>query len=350
MALTLHVDGVRWRGAQDAALAANPGLVPVVKGNGYGFGREVLYAEANRLRVPMIAVGTYAEVPGALRAFSGDVLVMEPFRAAIHTATYPANHGTTDDGLRSVDDPRLVHTITARVDLDGLLAANPAARTVIEGLTSMGRFGAPVGRVGDLMAAARSEGVTLHLPLGSGHVDEISRFVEAVGGIRAFFVSHTTADEVAALRRRFPEHRFTARVGTDLWLADRDAYEMRSHVLEVRPLAKGDRVGYRQRPQAAGHLVVVSGGTSHGVAMESPASAATARSRAVAVAEGMLEAVHRVRSPFTVGGTMPRFAEPPHMQCSLLALPEGVPPPAVGDTVPVRMRLTTAYPDAVVIE
>jgi len=346
MALTLHVDGARWRAAQDAAIAANPGLVPVVKGNGYGFGREVLYAEANRLRVTMIAVGTYAEVPGALAGFSGDVLVMEPFRAAIHAATQAA----TQAGLPSVDDGRLVHTITTRVDLDGLLAANPAARTVVEGLTSMGRFGAPAARVGDLVAAGRGEGVTLHLPLGSGHVDEISRFVEAVGGIRPFFVSHTTADEVAALRRRFPEHRFAARVGTDLWLADRAAYEMRSHVLDVRPLAKGDRVGYRQRPQAAGHLVVVSGGTSHGVAMESPASAATARSRAVAVAEGMLEAVHRVRSPFTVSGTMPRFAEPPHMQCSLLALPEGVAPPSVGDTVPVRMRLTTAYPDAVVIE
>ncbi|GAA6526773.1 alanine racemase [Intrasporangium sp. DVR] len=338
MALTLHVDGGRWRAAQAAALAANPGLVPVVKGNGYGFGRDVLYAEAARLPVRMIAVGTYAEVPGALTGFPGDVLVMEPFRASIHAA------------LAGLGAGRLVHTITARVDLDALLAANASARLVVEGLTSMGRFGAPVERVGDLIAAGRGEGVTLHLPLGSGHVDEISHFVEAVGGIRPFFVSHTTADEVAELRRRFPEHTFAARVGTDLWLADRTAYEVRAHVLDVRALSRGERVGYRQRPQPAGHLVVVSGGTSHGVAMESPASAATARSRAIAVAEGMLEAAHRVRSPFTVGGTMPRFAEPPHMQCSLLALPGDVAPPAIGDTVQVRMRLTTAYPDAVVIE
>jgi hypothetical protein len=46
---------------------------------------------------------------------------------------------------------------------------------------------------------------------------------------------------------------------------------------------------------------------------------------------------------------MPRFAEPPHMQCSLLVLPEGVAPPQVGDEVPVRMRLTTTTPDAVVV-
>jgi hypothetical protein len=64
----------------------------------------------------------------------------------------------------------------------------------------------------------------------------------------------------------------------------------------------------------------------------------------------VLEAAHRVRSPFTVNGTGTRFAEPPHMQCSLLVLPEGHQPPRVGDTVPVRMRLTTAYPDDVVID
>ena len=338
MSLTLHVDGAKWRASQDAALAANPSLVPVIKGNGYGFGQDLLCAEAGRLGVSLIAVGTYTEVPGALATFPGDVLVMEPFR------------GSVDSALPDLGNPRLVHTITARDDLDALRAAHTSARVVVEGLTSMSRFGAPVEKVGDLMAAGYGEGVALHLPLGSGHVGEISRFVEAVGGIRPFFVSHTTADEVAELRRRFPEHRFSARVGTDLWLADRSAYEVRAHVLDVRPLARGDRVGYRQRPQPAGHLVVVSGGTSHGVAMESPASAATTRSRAIAVAEGLLEAAHRVRSPFTISGTMPRFAEPPHMQCSLLALPAGVPPPRIGDTVPVRMRLTTAYPDAVVVD
>jgi hypothetical protein len=139
------------------------------------------------------------------------------------------------------------------------------------------------------------------------------------------------------------------RIGTALWYADAAAYEVRAHVLDVRPVGKGDHAGYRQRPLPKGHLVVVSGGTSHGVAMESPSSAATARTRAIAVAEGVLEAAHRVRSPFTVSGTMPRFAEPPHMQCSLLTLPEGVAPPRVGDEVTVRMRLTTTTPDAVVV-
>ena len=337
MALNLHVDGARWRDAQADTLRQRPGLVPVIKGNGYGFGRDLLCAEAERLGVPMVAVGTYAELPGALGTFARDVLVLEPYRAAIH------------HDLPQLRDSRVVHTVTAPDDLTDLRSVQGDARVVVEGLTSMGRFGMPLSSLPGFVTTARGEGVTLHLPLGSGHVAEISRFVEAVPDNRTWFLSHVTTAELADLQRRFPDREFRPRVGTDLWLGDKAAYEVRAHVLEARPIAKGERVGYRQRPQPAGHLVVVSGGTSHGVAMESPAAAATVRQRAIAVAEGALEAAHRVRSPFTVGGVMPRFAEPPHMQCSLLLLPEGVAPPAVGDTVPVRMRLTTAYPDAVVL-
>ncbi|GAA5034992.1 alanine racemase [Terrabacter aeriphilus] len=337
MSFVLHVDGERWRAGLDRVVAERPGIVPVIKGNGYGFGRNLLCAEASRLGAPTIAVGTYAEVPEALAAFGGDVLVMEPYRAAIHA------------GLPDLLNTRLVHTVTTSVDVESLRGVLAEARVVVEGLTSMNRFGAPVGEVGDLAAAADAVGVTLHLPLGTGHVEEIARFIAAVPRVQTWFVSHVSTRELATLAERFPDHTFRPRIGTDLWYADKGSYEVRAHVLDVRPVAKGTRVGYRQRPVAGGHLVVVSGGTSHGVAMESPSSAATLRSRAIAVTEGVLEAAHRVRSPFTVSGTTPRFAEPPHMQCSLLVLPEGATPPRVGDEVPVRMRLTTTAPDAVVI-
>ena len=42
MALTLTVDRARWREHVAATRAAFPGLVPVVKGNGYGFGLTYL--------------------------------------------------------------------------------------------------------------------------------------------------------------------------------------------------------------------------------------------------------------------------------------------------------------------
>ncbi|MGB8380122.1 MAG: alanine racemase, partial [Dermatophilaceae bacterium] len=107
--------------------------------------------------------------------------------------------------------------------------------------------------------------------------------------------------------------------------------------------------GYRRRRLSQGHLVVVSGGTAHGVAMEAPTAAATVRQRAIAVAEGVMQAAGRVRSPFTVGGRFAWFVEPPHMQVSLLLLPEKVAPPQVGDTVSVRVRHTTLHADEVVL-
>ena len=337
MTFVLKVDAPAWRAAQHRTLSRLPGLVPVVKGNGYGFGRDLLGAEATRLGVPTIAVGTYTEVADALRIFGGDVLVMEPYRSSIHASR------------ADLGDPRLIHTITAYADLDDLREREPGARLVVEGLTSMTRFGVPISQVTTLAEEAGAEGVALHLPLGEGHVEEISRFVEAAPSTRRWYVSHVSQRELEQLHEHYPGRAFLPRVGTDLWLADRDAYEVRAHVLAVHRVAKGDRAGYRQRPLPDGYIVVVSGGTSHGVAMESPASAATPRSRAIAVAEGLLEAAHHVRSPFTVSGTTPRFAEPPHMQCSMLVLPWDVPPPAVGDTVRVRMRLTTTYVDEVVL-
>ena len=49
-----------------------------------------------------------------------------------------------------------------------------------------------------------------------------------------------------------------------------------------------------------------------------------------------------MRSPYTVGGKQRLFAEPPHMQASMLFLPHGAPVPDVGEEIDVRVRYTTA--------
>ena len=171
MALTLHVDAARWRAHLSATLAANPGLIPVVKGNGYGFGLDLLVAECARLHgsagVGMIAVGTYAEAPLALAAFPGDVLVMEPYRPVIH------------DALPHLGDGALVHTITHGPDLDELAGRVGRPRVVVEGLSSMNRHGIPAEWMQpalDALAPCDLLGLSLHLPLGSGHVAEVRRW------------------------------------------------------------------------------------------------------------------------------------------------------------------------------
>lgn len=347
MPLTLYVDATRWRDHLAATLQAQPGLIPVVKGNGYGFGLDVLVAECARLHgshgVDTIAVGTYAEVPVALAGFPGDVLVMEPYRPVIHA------------DLPYLGAGQVVHTITHGPDLQDLQGRVGRPRVVVEGLSSMNRHGVPrawlqptldgLGDDVDLVA------LSLHLPLGTGHVAEIRSWVEEFGlpGGRQWQVSHLTASEQTALAAAYPDRRFRCRVGTQLWLGDPGAVSIRGHVLDVRRVTTGDHAGYRQRRLRAGWLLVVSGGTAHGVALEAPSGAETVRRRAVALAEGAMEAARRVRSPFRVAGSSAWFVEPPHMQVSLLALPEGATPPEVGDEIDVRVRNTTLHADAVVL-
>ena len=78
MSLTLTVDGDRWRAHLRAVAEANPGLVPVAKGNGYGFGLGRLARKAQWLGVDTLAVGTYDELPEVASRFDGDLLVLTP--------------------------------------------------------------------------------------------------------------------------------------------------------------------------------------------------------------------------------------------------------------------------------
>ena len=120
-------------------------------------------------------------------------------------------------------------------------------------------------------------------------------------------------------------------------------------MLDVHRLRRGDRYGYRQRRAArAGWLLVVAGGTAHGVALSAPDRRRPPRGSAPSPrAPGALEAAGRSLSPFHVAGKQRWFAEPPHMQCSMLLLPVDVAPPAIGDRLAVDVRMTTARFDEV---
>ena len=99
---------------------------------------------------------------------------------------------------------------------------------------------------------------------------------------------------------------------------------MTATVLDVHEVERGDVFGYRGRTAPkAGHILVVSGGTAHGIGLEAPTGDHSMRARAATLARGGLDAVGFVRSPFTVDGKQRLFAEPPHMQASMLFLPHG---------------------------
>lgn len=344
MSLVLTVDGNRWRTHLRAVAERTPGLTPVCKGNGYGFGLGRLARKSQWLGVDTIAVGTYEELPEVENRFDGDLLVLTPWRPWITTPS----------------DRRVIHTVSRLSDLEALLARDPDARIVLERLTSMRRHGlsaADLRTAGQLMRAggARPRGVALHLPLSQGsNLGEVRRLINDVVAAeldtKVVWVSHLSDSELHTLRTSYADFELRPRIGTGLWLGDRAALRVTARVLDVHPIERGETFGYRGRSAPkSGHLVIVSGGTAHGIGLESPMGDKSLKSRAATLARGGMDAVGFARSPFTIDGKQRLFAEPPHMQASMLFVPSGARVPAVGDEVEVRVRYTATTVDHVVI-
>jgi hypothetical protein len=352
VSLVLHVDGDRWRTHLRATLAEQPALVPVTKGNGYGFGNGRLARRAGWLGVDALAVGTYDELPDVATRFAGDLVVLTPWRPF----DVAAREATADDALAD----RLVHTVGRLEDLEALAALPTRPRVLLELTTSMRRHGLDAAALRAAGTAARAhggvrlEGATVHLPLpGADHLPEMERLltdVVAAGLPGTVWVSHLSASELADLGRRWPDLALRPRVGTDLWLGDRSALRVTAAVLDRHRVERGDVFGYRGRQApVAGTILVVSGGTAHGIGLEAPTGQPGVRARAASLARGGLDAVGLARSPYTVGGKQRLFAEPPHMQSSMLFLPAGADVPDVGSEVDVRVRYTATAFDRVEI-
>ena len=362
MALILRVDGDRWRKHLKDVHARHPGLVPVAKGNGYGFGVGRLARKAQWLGVDTLAVGTYEEIAEVEQRYDGSLLVLTPWRPFSPPP----------------DDPRVIHTVGRTEDLRALgeLGASTGVRprVVLERMTSMLRHGlsaSALREAGKLVARSSSvqvEGVALHLPLapraqGTSHLSEVDRLMNDVvaagigqlapptaghSGSRTIWVSHLTEVELDILARKYPDFTFRPRIGTALWLGDRRSLAVRATVLDAHHVERGDTYGYRGRSAPRhGTILVVSGGTSHGIGLEAPTGDATIRSRAATIARGGLDAAGLVRSPYTVAGKQRLFAEPPHMQASMLFIPNGTAVPAVGEEIECRVRFTATSFDRV---
>ena len=175
----------------------------------------------------------------------------------------------------------------------------------------------------------------MHLPLNTtSHLGEVSRLINDIVAVRTAHphrlrLATSPTPSWPRLATSYPDFTVRPRIGTDLWLGDRGALSVSATVLDVHEVDRGDTFGYRGRSAPKhGHIVVVSGGTAHGIGLEAPTGDQSLKARAATLARGGMDAVGFVRSPFSIDGKQRLFAEPPHMQASMLFVPSGARVPA----------------------
>lgn len=287
-----------------AQIAASvDGLVPVVKGNGYGFGRVWLAEQAAEF-ASTVCVGTVHELAGLPAAV--DVAVLTP---TLSTGAIPP-------GRSPILTVGRVEHVTALAGWGG--------RVTIKLASSMRRYGGAVDLIGTARRAGLDVvGVSVHPPLAgtdAEHRAEIESLLAHVDPALEVWVSHLSVQSFAALPTT---HRFRLRLGTTLWHGDKQALHLSADVLDVRPVDAATPAGYRQRVvDSPGHLVMIGAGSANGVAP---------------LPDG--------RSPFHFDRHRLALHEPPHMHTSMAFVGAGDPVPAIGDRVDVQRPLITTYVD-----
>jgi len=306
-----------WRDRVERTAAGLPGLVPVVKGNGYGLGRAALMPIAASL-AREIAVGSAWEAAAVPRDRTALVLT-------------PPGDALPDD-LR----PDAVLHVGSLAHVEAIARRGDAHPVVVKVASSMHRYGAAEGEVAALRAAIaraglRQVGWAIHPPLADSpaharaNADEVRAALARIEPGLPVYASHLDPADVASLRDGAPRHDLRVRAGTELWLGDKSGMHLEAEVLDVRPVRAGTAAGYRRtRVATDGRLVLVGAGSAHGIA---------------ALEDG--------RSPFHHARTRLAMLEPPHMHTTMLVVPDGEPCPAAGDWVDVQRPLTLVAPDLV---
>jgi len=293
--IRLSVDRDRWWAHVTDVAESVQGLVPVVKGNGYGFGRVGLAHAAVKIG-PLLAVGTVHELEG---------LPAECIPVVLTPTLHPP------------DSTDVVLTVANRQHVAAL--SGWRGRVIVKLESSMHRYGDGTELVEQAQAAGlRTVGVAIHPPLAGSeddHRDDIVNRLPDIDPSVDVWVSHLAPATYAALPT---SHRYKLRVGTYLWLGDREALHLEADVLETRPVTAGAQVGYRLTTvDVDGTLVMIGAGSANGVA-PLPDDA----------------------SPFHFSRTRMALVEPPHMHTSMVIVPSGHPCPRVGDWVDLQRPLT----------
>jgi hypothetical protein len=347
MTLSLEVNNNAWtnhiKNILNSYASPTSEVTPVIKGNGYGIGRKNLSNKAHELGVTSVAVGTIFEAQDVLNQGFQEVLVMDPVKDIDDLAFKE---------LTRINNSSLILTISCLKDAQNI-GNNPV---VVEGNTSMNRFGIGINNLAEV-SNLNLKGISLHFPIGNtklGKTTEVANWLNSYktlcpSGQKVVYLSHISESELKNLTNQFPDFKFKVRVGTELWIGDLKAFQIKSTVLEVHEPVN-QSFGYRQRSITSKHrLIVVSGGTAHGIGLQAPRSNVTIKQRLVAILSGILEAFDYHLSPFLINGKRRWFAESPHMNVSLLKLPANISVPKVGSTISAQVRMTTTNFDCVVI-
>ncbi len=278
MALTLYVDGDRWRAHLTDVLARQPRAGP---------GRQ-----GQRLRLRPAPAGPQGRVAGRRHPRRRHLRRAAPRRPAVRRVAARAHAVATVRAAPS-DDPRVIHTVGRLEDLEALAAqGGPTDRPRVvaraDDLDAAPRVHAPrdcarrrAWSLRPAASASRGSRCTCRWPgdAGTRTSAEVERLMNDV--VAAGIDSSTTRTHDLGLpphRRRarapgrqYPDFTFRPRIGTALWLGDRGALSVRATVLDAHPVERGDIYGYRGRTAPrAGTILIVSGGTSHGIGLEAP--------------------------------------------------------------------------------
>jgi len=299
-----------WRTHVARMVGAVDGLVPVVKGNGYGFGRDRIAHLAAEFS-DTVAIGTVHELDG----------IPDDVHAVVLTPVLDASMDHADTAaLIAHHDPIL--TVSNLEHVAVLERAGWTGRAVVKLATTMQRYGVAPGESAPLVVAVRGAGVdvvgvSMHPPLAGSaqdHVDEIVAGLAHIDRDLPVWLSHLDLDAYAALPA---SHTYRLRLGTKLWHGDKAALHLSADVIETRPVSAGERAGYRLGEiPTDGHLVMIGAGTSNGIAP---------------LPDG--------RSPFHFQRTRLALHESLHMHTAMAFVPDGDPLPGQGDRVDVQRAL-----------
>jgi alanine racemase len=294
----LTVRTALWR-SHIAQVAANvEGLIPVVKGNGYGFGRLRLAKIASEF-CDTVAVGTIHELDGLppeLTAIALTPTLSPP------TSTKPILTVGNEQHIKALHgwNGRVTVKLTSAMQRYGrgpelIDQAQQAGLDVVSASIHPSLTGSTAGQRAEIFAAGLAEpsNIPADLPI---------------------WVSHLGPTSYASLPRTRP---YRLRLGTALWHGDKSVLHLTADVLDVQTISAGSNAGYRLTPiEEQGHLVMIGAGTAQGIAT---------------LPDG--------RSPFHFDRTRLALLEPPHMHTSMAFVPSGQSVPAIGDPVDLQRPL-----------